>query len=325
MLLGLGVWGSARVDLAVCRALCLFACFCLFVCLFRSYPGIPWIRASSSGRWSRSPPHIWRANSWSRRDEGRCACRSIVLPYLPLVLMFHIHRSPLLYQSTFFPTLSHFTFHDSWYLPSPDLCITPLYSFLRVWVKMSASASSSTTLCCWNWPGRTSCSTTRSELPPRRPSPTVSGCHPVGRAKQSKGTGAEALFRSLPPARALPQQSPPFSAKVVFVCFGSKRSIIVSIPLPPYHRTPALKGVPCNVALFYENKMCSCLFYCDLATNAARNLCPFFFTVFLLYLLVRFVKAKLPWLIAAWPPRKNTTKSHTTAANLELGYFIYTR
>ena len=86
-----------------------------------------------------------------------------------------------------------------------------------------------------------------------------------------------------PPARALPQQSPPCSAKVVYVCFGSKRSIIVSIPLPPYHRTPALKGVPCNVALFYENKMCSCLFYCDLATNAARNLCPFFYCIFIIF------------------------------------------
>lgn len=43
----------------------------------------------------------------------------------------------------------------------------PFFFVLRVWARTSVSASSSTIPCCWSWPSRTWCSTTRCEAAAR--------------------------------------------------------------------------------------------------------------------------------------------------------------
>lgn len=58
----------------------------------------------------------------------------------------------------------------------------PFFFVLRVWARTSVSASSSTIPCCWSWPSRTWCSTTRCEAADRgslgsRPWGGVVGCN----------------------------------------------------------------------------------------------------------------------------------------------------
>lgn len=58
--------------------------------------------------------------------------------------------------------------HPFWSISLFAWLTSPCLLFCRVWARMWVSASSLTILCCWSWPNRTWCLTTRCETADKR-------------------------------------------------------------------------------------------------------------------------------------------------------------